>query len=154
MIKIIKGERWQIMKKRVELLAPAGNKEAFMGAINAGADAIYLGGSKFGARAYAENFSEQEIIECIHTAHLFHVKVYLTINTLFKNEEVDELYQYLLPFYINGLDAVIIQDMGVLTYIKNNFPELEIHISTQASITSKYGSKLCKELGADRKSVV
>ena len=88
--------------KKVELLAPAGNAEAFYGAIHAGADAIYLGGSRFGARAYAENFSEEELVACIRYAHLFQRKVYLTVNTLVKESEFSGLYEYVLPYYRAG----------------------------------------------------
>lgn len=108
--------------KKVELLAPAGNAEAFYGAIHAGADAIYLGGSRFGARAYAENFSEEELVACIRYAHLFQRKVYLTVNTLVKESEFSGLYEYVLPYYRAGLDGVIVQDMGVFAYLREHFP--------------------------------
>ena len=94
-----------MMNYQVELLAPAGNMEAFKGAIYAGADAVYLGGDKFGARAYADNFSTQELVECIRYAHLFGKKVYLTVNTLMKEEELSQLYDYIKPFYEAGLDC-------------------------------------------------
>ncbi len=136
--------------KKVELLAPAGNVEAFYGAIHAGADAVYLGGSRFGARAYADNFAEKEMISCIRYAHLFGRKVYLTVNTLIKEAELPELYDYLLPFYEAGLDGVIIQDIGVFTYIKRHFPGIELHVSTQMTITGKYGAALLKDMGASR----
>lgn len=136
--------------KKVELLAPAGNAEAFYGAIHAGADAIYLGGSRFGARAYAENFSEEELIACIRYAHLFGRKVYLTVNTLVKESEFSELYGYLSPYYQAGLDGVIIQDMGVFSYLKEHFPGMELHGSTQMTITGEYGAAFLKEQGACR----
>ena len=107
--------------KKVELLAPAGNAEAFYGAIHAGADAIYLGGSRFGARAYAENFSEEELVACIRYAHLFQRKVYLTVNTLVKESEFSGLYEYVLPYYRAGLDGVIVQDMGVFAYLRDHY---------------------------------
>ena len=139
------------MKKyNVELLAPAGNIDAFIGAIHAGADAVYLAGTKFGARAYADNFTEEQLIFCIRYAHLFGRKVYLTVNTLMKDEELPELYAYLLPFYEAGLDAVIVQDIGVFQYIKRNFPDMELHVSTQMTITGEYGAELLKEMGASR----
>ena len=139
------------MKKyNVELLAPAGNIDAFMGAIHAGADAVYLAGTKFGARAYADNFTEEQLIFCIRYAHLFGRKVYLTVNTLMKDEELQELYAYLLPFYEAGLDAVIVQDIGAFQYIKRNFPDMELHVSTQMTITGEYGAELLKEMGASR----
>lgn len=148
-----KSERILFMKrtnKKVELLAPAGNKEGFYGAIHAGADAVYLGGVKFGARAYADNFTEAELIECIRYAHLWGRKVYLTVNTLIKETEYQELYPYLCPLYQTGLDGVIVQDIGVFQYIKRNFPKMELHASTQMTLTSRYGAKLLKEMGACR----
>ena len=136
--------------KKVELLAPAGNAEAFYGAIHAGADAIYLGGSRFGARAYAENFSEEELIACIRYAHLFQRKVYLTVNTLVKESEFSGLYEYVLPYYRAGLDGVIVQDMGVFAYLREHFPGMELHGSTQMTITGEYGAAFLKEQGACR----
>jgi len=137
-------------KSNVELLAPAGNMEGFMGAIHAGADAVYLAGSKYGARAYADNFTQDQLIWCIRYAHLFGRKVYLTVNTLMKDEELQELYEYLSPLYEAGLDAVIVQDLGVFQYIKRTFPQMELHVSTQMTITGAYGAALLKELGATR----
>lgn len=136
--------------KKVELLAPAGNAEAFYGAIHAGADAVYLGGNRFGARAYAENFSEEELVACIRYAHLFGRRVYLTVNTLVKESEFSEIYEYLEPYYRAGLDAVIIQDMGVFLFIRENFPGMELHGSTQMTITGEYGAEFLKEQGACR----
>ena len=102
-----------------ELLAPAGSLEIFKAVIAAGADAVYVGGDLFGARAYANNFSEEELLEAIDYAHLFGRKVYLTVNTLLKNAELNrKLYDYLLPFYRRGLDAVLVQDMGVFSFIR------------------------------------
>ncbi|MBQ8878167.1 MAG: U32 family peptidase, partial [Lachnospiraceae bacterium] len=136
--------------KKVELLAPAGNYEAMIGAFTAGADAVYLGGSAFGARAYADNFTEEEIIKGIHYAHMQGKKVYLTVNTLVKEKEFPLLYDFLLPFYTNGLDGVIIQDIGVFQYIKNQFPGMELHVSTQMTITGVHGARLLKDEGAVR----
>lgn len=130
--------------KKVELLAPAGNVEAFYGAVHAGADAIYLGGNRFGARAYAENFSEDELVDCIRYAHLLGRKVYLTVNTLVKESEFSELYEYLMPYYRAGLDGVIIQDMGVFAFIRDAFPQMELHGSTQMTITGEYGAEFLK----------
>ena len=135
---------------RVELLAPAGSPAAFYGAVNAGADAVYLGGDRFGARAYAENFTQEELVACIQYGRLFGVKVYLTVNTLLKEEELEELTDYLTPFYQAGLDAVIVQDLGVLRVIRNNFPELAIHASTQMTICNIHGTRFLKEMGAKR----
>ena len=138
------------LKKKVELLAPAGNKEAFYGAIHAGADAVYLGGDKFGARAYADNFTTEELVECIRYAHIWGRKVYLTVNTLVKDKEWDQLYDYIRPFYEAGLDGVIIQDLGVFLYLKEHFPGMELHVSTQMTLTGSHGAAWMKELGACR----
>lgn len=135
---------------RVELLAPAGNKEGFYGAIHAGADAVYLGGSRFGARAYAENFTEEELTECIRYAHLWGRKVYLTVNTLVKEKEFDGLFDYLKPYYEAGLDGVIVQDMGVLSFLRKHFPEMELHASTQMTLTGIEGVRLLQEMGVCR----
>lgn len=138
------------MNRKVELLAPAGNYEAFLGAVNAGADAVYLGGNKFGARAYADNFSEEEICRAIHTAHFMGRKIYLTVNTLVKEQEFTELYDYLLPLYEAGLDGVIVQDIGVLCYIREHFKELSLHASTQMTLTGAGGASILKEWGVER----
>lgn len=135
---------------QVELLAPAGNKDAFIGAINAGADAVYLGGTKYSARAYADNFDTEDIIFCIRYAHLRNKKVYLTVNTLMKESEINELYEYILPLYKAGLDACIVQDFGAFQYLKVHFPQMELHASTQMTITGPYGAKMLKEMGATR----
>lgn len=138
------------MNRKVELLAPAGCPEGFYGAIHAGADAVYLGGRNFGARAYADNFTTQELVDCIRYAHLWGRKVYLTVNTLVKETEFPELFSYLQPVYEAGLDAVIVQDIGVMSFIQRYFSDLEIHVSTQMSITGKYGAKRLREMGAVR----
>lgn len=134
----------------VELLAPAGNYKGFLGAIHAGADAVYLSGNQYGARAYADNFSEEEIIRAITYAHLFQRKVYLTVNTLLKEDEIEQLYTYLEPLCYAKLDGVIVQDIGVFQWIKRNFPNLELHCSTQMAITGVYGARRLKEMGASR----
>lgn len=138
-------------KKEFELLAPAGSFEILKAVIEAGADAVYVGGSQFGARAYANNFTEKELLEAIDYVHLRGRKLFLTVNTLFKNHEInDSLYEYLLPYYKKGLDAVIVQDFGVISYIKEHFPKLPIHTSTQMTITGVEGARLLKTLGVDR----
>lgn len=143
-------ENMKIRNRRVELLAPAGNYEAFLGAVNAGADAVYLGGEKFGARAYADNFSTEEICRAIHMAHFMGRKIYLTVNTLIKEAELSQLYDYLRPFYEAGLDGVIVQDLGALRYIREHFPGLALHASTQMTVTGSYGASLLKEQGVVR----
>lgn len=136
--------------KKVELLAPAGNFEAMLGAFAAGADAVYLGGNTFGARAYADNFSEEEIIRGIHLAHLLGKRIYLTVNTLVKEREFNSLYDFLLPLYTGGLDGVIVQDLGVFQYIKKQFPGMELQVSTQMTVTGVEGARFLKEEGAVR----
>ena len=133
--------------KKVELLSPAGNFDALKGAVNAGADAVYLGGERYGARAYADNFTTEEICEGIHYAHLFGRKIYLTVNTLVKEKELDGLYHFVLPFYEKGLDGVIIQDLGVLRFLRKYFPQLALHASTQMTITGAKGAALAREPG-------
>ena len=136
--------------RQIELLAPAGNFQGFIGGLNGGADAFYLAGTKFGARAYADNFTEEEIKEVLFLAKLFDKKVYLTVNTLLKNTEMKELYDYIKPLYELGLTGVIIQDFGVFEYLKEHFPGLELHASTQMTITSLKGAKYLTEQGMKR----
>lgn len=139
------------MRPQVEILAPAGSYESLKAALHAGADAVYIGGTRFGARAFAENLTEEELLSAIDYVHLHGRKIYLTINTLFKENELkDELYPYLLPYYEQGLDAVIVQDMGVLTFIREQFPDLPVHASTQMTITNVSGAKLLERLGVQR----
>lgn len=136
--------------KDFELLAPAGSLEIFKGVIESGADAVYVGGSMFGARAYANNFTEEELLEAIDFAHLRGVKVYLTINTLIKNSEFSKLYDYLLVYYKRGLDAVIVQDIGVVKAIHEYFPSMEIHTSTQMTVTGADGVRFLSQFGVTR----
>jgi len=136
--------------KQVEILAPAASYEGMQGAFNGGADAVYAGGSHFGARAYAVNFTREDLLRAIEYAHLHEKKLYLTVNTLLKGSEMDSLYAYLLPFYMEGLDAVIVQDMGVFHFIQETFKDLEIHISTQLSVASKDSALFFKNNGAKR----
>ena len=134
-----------------ELLSPAGSYESFEAAIGAGADAVYVGGPAFGARAYAQNFSQEELVTAIETAHIHNRKLYLTVNTLLKNRELEgQLFEYLAPYYEAGLDAVIVQDMGVFSFIRRNFPDLDIHASTQMTVTGPEGMKFLEEKGATR----
>ena len=136
--------------KKVELLAPAGNYQSFLGAIHAGADAVYIGGQKYGARAYADNFSDEEVCLAIRYAHLFDRKVYLTVNTLLRQQELEELEAYLRPFYEEGLDGVIVQDFGVVSLLRRAFPDLPIHGSTQMTITGADGASFLLEQGISR----
>ena len=138
------------MKNTAELLSPAGDYKCFAAAINAGADAVYLSGNRFGARAYAANFSDEELLKAIDHAHIFGRRVYLTVNTLLKDNEIPYLYDFLAPLYIAGLDAVIVQDIGVISYIRHYFPDLPIHASTQMTVTDAEGVRLLKDLGVKR----
>ncbi len=137
--------------KKPELLAPAGSYETFLAVLNAGADAVYLGGGFFGARAYAGNLTDEELFRAIDYAHIHGRKLYLTVNTLCKEQELEErLLKFLEPYYRQGLDAVIVQDYGVLRLIRQEFPGLLVHASTQMSIAGRYGAELLKELGVSR----
>ena len=142
--------RMNMRNRDFELLAPAGNINIFKAVIEAGADAVYVGGSMFGARAYANNFDEEELLYAIDYAHLKGVKVYLTVNTLLKNDEIEKLYDYLLPFYKRGLDAVLVQDLGALKLIHDRFPDLAIHTSTQMTVTGIDGVGFLKQFGVQR----
>lgn len=142
--------RMNMRNRDFELLAPAGNINIFKAVIEAGADAVYVGGSMFGARAYANNFDEEELLYAIDYAHLNGVKVYLTVNTLLKNDEIEKLYDYLLPFYERGLDAVLVQDLGALKLIHDRFPDLAIHTSTQMTVTGIDGVRFLKQFGVQR----
>ena len=136
--------------KELELLAPAGSLKTLKAVIHAGADAVYLGGSMFGARAYANNFNKEELLEAIRFGHIHGRKIILAVNTLLKEYELGQLYDYLHPYYEAGLDAVIVQDMGVMEFIKTHFPNLPIHTSTQMTITNVEGARLLKEQGVER----
>lgn len=138
-------------EKKLEVLAPAGSFESLRAAVNAGADAVYMGGSRFGARAYAQNPEGENLLAAIDYAHLHGVRLYLTVNTLLKTRELEqELYDYLLPCYEHGLDAVLVQDMGVLKAVREWFPDLPVHASTQMTLNGVGGVKVLKELGAER----
>lgn len=138
------------MENQIEILAPAGSAESLRAAVNAGADAVYLGGRRFGARAYADNFSEEELLNAIDYVHVHGRKLYMTVNTLLKDPELEELYDYLAPYYRQGLDAVIVQDIGAIEVIRNVFSDLPVHVSTQATVTGTLGAELFKERGASR----
>lgn len=137
-------------KKQVEILAPAGSWDSMKAAVAAGADAVYMGGSRFGARAYADNSDEKELVEAIDYVHLHGRKLYMTVNTLFKERELKDLAEYMRPYYLAGLDGAIVQDLGALQELKTKFPGLELHASTQMTITSLYGARMMKELGCSR----
>lgn len=136
--------------KKVEILIPVGNKECLLAAIHNGADAVYLGGKKFGARAYSNNFNDEEMIEAIKLCHLYNVKIYVTVNTMIFNEEIEEVLNYLKFLYKNNVDAVIMQDNGLIELTRNLIPNLEIHVSTQAHNHNEPAIKHYKEIGCTR----
>lgn len=136
------------MKK--ELLSPVGSMDALYQAVHNGADAVYLGGKKFGARMFADNFTEEELKQAINYCHLYGVKIYITVNTVIFDNEVEDFIKYIEFLYVNGVDAVIMQDIGMISVAKQKFPELEIHASTQAHNHNEEGIKLLKSLGVSR----
>lgn len=133
-----------------ELLAPAGNFDCLRAAINSGADAIYIGGKLFGARAYAGNFTKEELKEAVDYAHLYGVKIYITVNTIIYNNEVDEFIEYIKYLYLIGVDALIMQDIGMISLVRKMFPNIEVHASTQFHNHNSEGIKLLKKLGVTR----
>lgn len=139
------------MKRKIEILAPAGSYEGMKAAMNAGCDAVYIGGSSFGARAYANNLDEATLLHAIDEAHIRGKHLYLTVNTLVKEQErIEQLYQFLEKYYLQGLDAVIVQDVGVMHFIHQHFPELPIHASTQTTLTMAEGANLLRDYGVTR----
>ncbi len=136
--------------KKTELLIPVGNYDCLLAAIHNGADAVYLGGKKFGARAFSNNFDEQEMVEVIKLCHLYGVKIYVTVNTMIFNEEVKEVMDYVNFLYLNNVDAVIMQDIGLINLTRELLPDLEIHVSTQAHNHNTSGIKYFKDLGCTR----
>ena len=135
---------------KAELLAPAGSREAFIGAVSAGADAVYLAGQRFGARAYADNFSTQELLEALEEAHLLGRKIYLTANVLTREKELPELVEFVHLLYEKGLDGVIVQDIGVLEALHEACPGLPLHASTQLSVTSAEAVQYLRKFGIRR----
>ncbi|WP_167956714.1 U32 family peptidase [Anaerosporobacter faecicola] len=135
----------------IEILAPAGSYEGLKAAVTASCDAVYIGGSLFGARAYANNLTEEQMMEAIDYAHVHNKALYLTVNTLLKEEELkNQLYQYMVKFYEQGLDAAIVQDYGVLHFLHANFPDLPLHASTQMTLTGAAGANVLKDYGVTR----
>ena len=136
---------------KAEVLAPAGSLDICKAVINAGADAVYLGGDMFGARAYAGNLNQEEMFEALDYAHMRNRQIYLTVNTLLKQGEIDgQLIDYLIPYYRRGLDAVIVQDLGVMRLIREHFPDMDIHASTQMTQTGEAGAGLLYKAGVRR----
>ena len=137
-------------KKEIEILAPAGSVERMRAAFAGGADACYIGGKSFGARAFADNPEEKELVEAIHYAHLHDKKLYMTINTLIKENEMKGLYNYVLPYYKAGIDAILVQDFGVLKFLRESFPDLALHASTQMTVCDTGATRLLKQYGVER----
>lgn len=138
------------MRENLELLAPAGNEESFKAAVNAGADAIYMGLGKHNARVMAKNFTLSSYIECIKYAHIRGVKVYLTLNTLLEDDDIKDALELLIKLYEAGLDAVIIQDIGLASIIHDIMPDLHMHASTQVSAYSLEQVKFLESIGFKR----
>ncbi len=137
-------------KRFVELLAPAGSKESFYAAINAGADAVYMAANKFGARAYADNFTDEDIFECSDYAHVFGKKIYLTVNTLLKDDEFTELGEMLSKGIFDASDGLIVQDLGVAEFIKKEAPHIHLHASTQMSVSGPNAAQFLADYGFTR----
>lgn len=136
--------------KKIELLAPAGSIESLYAAVQMGADAVYMGGSKFSARAYASNFNEEGMIKAVNYCHIYGVKIYITLNILIKQNEMKEVIEYVKFLYKIGVDALIIQDLGIASIIKENFPDFEIHASTQMTVHNGEGAILLQNFGFKR----
>lgn len=136
--------------EKIEILAPAGSMESLIASINKGADAVYLGGSKFSARAYASNFDNDNMIKAIDYAHSYGVKVYVTLNTILKENEIEEAVRYVGFLYEVGADAIILQDLGLFKRVKEDYPDFEIHASTQMTIHNGEGALFFKEKGFHR----
>lgn len=136
--------------KKIELLAPVGNMDTLYAAVNAGSDAVYLGGKSFGARAFSKNFNDEEMLNAINYCHLYGVKVYVTLNTLIYENEVDNFLNYVEFLHKNNVDAIIIQDIGMLDLVHKTFPNLELHASTQMHIHNLDGVKIAEKLGIKR----
>jgi len=136
--------------KKIELLAPAGSMESVYAAVQMRADAVYIGGSKFSARAYAFNFDNDAITEAVDYCHIYGVRVYVTLNTLVKDNELKEIMEYVGFLYSIGVDALIVQDTGLIYLIRNNFPNFELHASTQMTIHNGEAALFLKELGFKR----
>ena len=134
----------------IELLSPAGNKDAFLAAINNGANAVYLGLKKFSARGNADNFNEEDLKYCVNYAKLFGVKVYAAVNTLVKNDELQAFFEFIGQALSAGVDAVILQDMFLGKTLKEIFPDIVLHLSTQAGVCNILGAKIAKEYGFSR----
>ena len=135
---------------QIELLAPAGSVETLIAAVNGGANAVYLGGKSFGARRSAQNFSNEEIAEAIRYCHERHVSVYVTVNTLIKDVELDEAMSFIDFLYHNDVDAVILQDIGLMNLVKSHYPDLHCHASTQMTFHDLAGVKTAQDLGFSR----
>ena len=133
-----------------ELLAPAGSREAFTAALESGADAVYLGGRLFGARHYAPNFSDEELATAVQDAHLRGVAVYVTVNTLLDDSEIPALVSYLRQLYTIGVDAIIVQDIGVAQVARTVTPELPVHGSTQMTVHNLAGVEFLADQGFKR----
>ena len=133
----------------MEILSPAGSLDTLICAVNNGADAVYIGGINFSARKNAVNFTNDDIISAVRYAHLYGSKVYVTVNTLVSDSQLDEVYEFVKFLFETGVDALIIQDLGILNMVRRCFPDFEIHASTQMTIHNIEGARLAKKLGGN-----
>lgn len=134
----------------IELLAPAGNFESLIAAVESGADAVYLGGTKYNARASANNFDEETLKKAVKYAHIRNVKIYITVNILISDGELEDALKYIEFLYNNDIDGIIVQDIGLLYLANKFFPEMPLHCSTQMTIHNRDGVNILRDLGADR----
>lgn len=134
----------------MEILSPAGNYEAFLAAVNNGADAVYMGGKNFGARAYADNFGLEDIAEAVKYAHLRKIKVYVTVNTLISDDEMQDAVKFVIELYNIGVDAIIIQDWGLINILRSLYAEIPLNASTQMTIHNSAGCKFTEDNGFKR----
>ena len=139
-----------IVRDKVELLAPVGSMESLYAAVQNGADAVYLGGKLFNARQYASNFDYEELREAIKYSHLNGVKVYVTVNILIEDIEVSEIMDYIKFLYEADIDAIIVQDLGIASLVRKTFPDFKIHGSTQMTINNLEGAKFLQDMGFSR----
>ena len=140
----------KLKQQYIELLAPAGTFEALEAAVNAGADAVYMGGKAFGARAYAENFDDDAMRRAVRFAHLHHVRLFITVNTLVDDSELDQLAHYLIFLHNIGIDGIIVQDLGVIRVARHVVPNLPLHASTQMTLTSAAAVAFARDAGMER----
>ena len=138
------------MNRKIEILSPAGDIETLKTGVNAGADAIYIGGSMFSARASAQNFDDEQMIEAIDYAHARDVRVYVAVNTLIKDIEIRSCLDYISFLHKVGADAIIVQDLGLTRLIREFIPNIPLHLSTQSAVSTVDDIKALESLNIQR----